>query len=70
MNSSQSFLEKLEELFHDDPFDSIEEELFQWFLFAYTGKGSGIIDLDTVNLRLFKDRLIILIDAVYQWHKE
>jgi len=68
MNSSQPFLEKLEELFHDEPFDPIEEELFKWFMFAYTSKGSGIKDLDSLNFELFKNKLNVLIDAIYQYH--
>ena len=70
MNDGQPLLEKLEDQFGDEPFGPVEEELYQWFLFAYTGKGSGIKDLDTVNLELFKDRLGVLIDAVYQWQRE
>jgi len=38
MNSSHPFLEKLEELFHDEPFAPIQEELYKWFMFAYIGK--------------------------------
>jgi hypothetical protein len=68
MSSSQPLLEKLEELFGNESFNPIEEELFKWFIFAYTGKGSGIKDFDTLNFEVFKDKLNILIDAVYQWH--
>ena len=64
------FLEKLEDLFGDEPFGLVEEELFQWFFFTYNGLGSGIKKLDTSNLELFKDRLAILIDAVYQLQRE
>jgi hypothetical protein len=70
MNSSHPLLEKLEELFHDEPFDPIEEELFKWLMFVYTGKGNGIKDLDSLNFEAFKGKLNVLIDAVYEWHKE
>ncbi|MDB4926551.1 hypothetical protein [Mucilaginibacter sp.] len=70
MNKGQPLLEKLEELFIDEPLNPAEEELFKWFLFAYTGKGSGIMDLDILKFKLFKDKLAILVDAVYQWHQD
>lgn len=70
MNVSQPLLEKLEDMFGDEPFGPIEEELFQWFLFAYTGKGNGIKDLDTINFDLFKERLITLINEIYQWYED
>jgi hypothetical protein len=70
MNKHQPLLEKLEELFGDEPFNPAEEELFKWFLFAYTGKGSDIKDLDSLKFVLFKDKFIILVDAIYQWHQE
>ena len=70
MDGSQPLLEKLEKLFHDEPFDPIEEELFKWFIFAYTGKGTGIKNLDSLSLELFKDKLNSLVDALYQWHHD
>jgi hypothetical protein len=70
MNDGQPLLEKLEDLFGDEPFGPVEEELYQWFLFAYDGKGKGINDLDTLDLEIFKGRLAILIDGVYQWQRE
>jgi len=70
MNDGQSLLEKLEELFGDEPLDPVKEELFKWFLFAYTGKGNGVKNLDSLNFELFKDKLTVLIDAVYQWHQD
>ena len=66
MNNSQPLLEKLEDMFGDEPLGPIEEELFQWFLFAYTSKGNKIKDLDTSDFKIFKRRLNILIDAIYQ----
>ena len=70
MNEGQSLLEKLEKLFGNEPFDPVEEELFKWFLYSYTGKGSSIEDLDKLSFELFKDKLTVLMDAVYQWHQE
>lgn len=70
MNSSHPFLEKLEELFHDEPFAPIEEELFKWFMFAYIGKGTGIKTLNNLDFELFKTKLKTLIDAVYLYHQE
>ncbi|HEY5327204.1 MAG TPA: hypothetical protein VIJ27_09395 [Mucilaginibacter sp.] len=70
MDEGQPLLEKLEELFGNEPFDAVEEELFKWFQYAYTGKGSSIKDLDTLNFELFKARLTVLINAVYQWRQE
>jgi len=70
MNVDQLLLEKLEGLFGDEPFDPVEEELFKWFLYVYSGKGSAIKELDNLNYELFKCRLNLLIDAVYLWHKE
>jgi hypothetical protein len=68
MNDGQAFLEKLEDLFGNEPLGSVEEQLFQWFLFAYTGKGNGLKDLDNLNFEIFKERLLVVIDAIYQWH--
>jgi hypothetical protein len=70
MHEGQSLLEKLEKLFGDEPLDPVEEELFKWFLYSYTGKGSSIEDLDKLSFELFKDKLTLLMDAVYQWHQE
>ena len=71
MSSNQALLEKLEELFGNESFNPIEEELFQWFVFVYSDKGSGIKDLDKLDFEVFKDKLNSLIDAVYLWrHKE
>ncbi|HTK21049.1 MAG TPA: hypothetical protein VL442_16115 [Mucilaginibacter sp.] len=69
MNSSSPLLEVLEELFHDDLFDPVEEELFKWFLFAYTGKGNGIKNLDARSLEVFKSKLDILLNAIHNWHQ-
>jgi hypothetical protein len=70
MKIDQPLLEKLEGLFGDEPFDPVEEELFKWFLYMYSGKGSGIKDLDILNFELFKDKLYLLINAVYQYYQE
>ena len=70
MDVDQSLLEKLEGLFGDEPFGFVDEELFKWFLFMYSGKGSGIKDLDILNFELFNDKLNLLINAVYQYHQE
>ncbi len=70
MDAGQSLLEKLEELFGEEPFDPVEEELFKWFMFAYFGDGKEIKNLDNSNFELFKNRFILLIDAIYFWHQE
>lgn len=66
MNDDRPLLEKLEELFGDEPLQPVEEELFKWFIFSYSGKGNGIKNLDGLNFELFKTRLTLLIDAVYR----
>jgi hypothetical protein len=70
MNDSQLLLEKLEDMFGDEPFGQVEEELFQWFLFAYNARGNNIKDMDNLNLEVFKERLNILIDTIYLWHQD
>ena len=56
MNNNQPLLKKLEKLFNDEQFNAIEEELFKWFMFAYTDKGNGIKQLDSLNFEFFKAR--------------
>jgi hypothetical protein len=66
MNASQSPLETLEELFGEEPFSPLEEELFKWFLFAHFGKGRDIKNLDNAAFEKFKNKLALLIDVLYQ----
>lgn len=69
MDAGQSLLEKLEELFGEEPFDQVEEELFKWFMFAYLGDGKEMKNMDSLNFKVFRDKLALLIDAVYEWHQ-
>ncbi len=69
MDAGQSLLEKLEELFGEEPFDPVEEELFKWFMFAYLGDGKEMKNMDSLNFKVFRDKLALLIDAVYEWHQ-
>ena len=48
MNANQSLLETLE-LFGEEPFNSVEEDLFIWFIFVYLGKGKNMKNLDSLN---------------------
>ena len=70
MYEYQPLLEKLEYLSGDEPLGPVEDELFQWFLFAYTGKGHGIKDFNQFNFAAFKDHLTLIIDTIYQWHQD
>jgi hypothetical protein len=70
MSNDLSLLErKIEDLFGEEPFNEVDEELFRWLMFAYFDKGSNIKNLDGLNFKMFKDKLSVLIDAVYQWHQ-
>jgi hypothetical protein len=70
MNNDLSLLErKIEDLFGEEPFNDVDEELFRWLMFAYFDKGSNIKNLDSPNFERFKDKLAVLIDAVYLWHQ-
>lgn len=70
MDENQSLLETLEILFGEEPFNPVEEELFQWFLFAYLGKGRRMNNLDSLNFALFKEKINILIEAIYKKNPE
>lgn len=61
---------KIEDLFGEEPFNQVDEELFSWLIFAYFQKGNGIKDLDSLDFEQFKDKLSILVDVVYLWHRE
>jgi hypothetical protein len=66
MDKGLSLLEsKIEDLFGGEPLNEVDEELFKWLMFAYN-KGGGIKNLDNQNFELFKDKLIQLVDTVYQ----
>lgn len=65
MEANQSLLETLEELFGDEPFSPVEEELFKWFIFAYFGKGKDIKNLDSLDFGHFKDKLTLLLNSIY-----
>lgn len=71
MGGSQSLLEKkIEDLFGEEPLNEVDEELFKWLMFSYFDKGSGMKDLDDLNFELFKGKLTLLVDAIYQLHQE
>ena len=71
MVNIQLLLEKkIKELFEEENPGLVEEELFKWLIFAYFGKGSSIKELDSLDFELFKDKLILLVDAIYNWHQE
>jgi hypothetical protein len=70
MSNDLPLLEKrIEDLFGEEPFNQVDEKLFRWLMFAYFDKGSNIKNLDSLNFEMFKDKLTVLIDAVYQWHQ-
>jgi hypothetical protein len=69
MNGFQTNLEQtIDELFGDEPFGPIDEQLFKWFVYSFIGKGRDIAKLNTMNFILFKEKLTVLLDAVYEWH--
>ncbi|MBD1364526.1 hypothetical protein IDJ77_11965 [Mucilaginibacter sp. ZT4R22] len=61
---------KIEDLFGEEPLNEVDEELFKWLMFAYLDKGSGMKDLDGLNFELFKEKLTLLVDAIYKLHQE
>lgn len=69
MEANQSLLETLEELFGEEPFSPVEEELFKWLLFAYFGKGKDMKNLDNNAFEKFKTKLALLNDALYNEYK-
>lgn len=70
MSNDVSFLEKkIESLFGEEPFKDVDEELFRWLMFAYFDTGSNIKNLDALNFEMFKGKLAVLIDAIYEWHQ-
>jgi hypothetical protein len=68
MSDRKDLLTKLNELFKEEPLNAVDEELFQWYLFAYNGMGKGISSLDRSSYELFKVKLVELLDAVYIWN--
>jgi len=67
MSDSKELLTKLNELFKE-PLNAVDEELFQWYLFAYNGMGKSISSFDRPSYELFKVKLVELLDAVYIWN--
>ncbi|QTE41598.1 hypothetical protein J3L19_21970 [Mucilaginibacter rubeus] len=61
---------KIEDLFKEEPFDQVDEELFKWLIFSYFQKGNGIKNLNSLDFERFKEKLAVLVDAIYQWHQE
>ncbi|MBT2560107.1 hypothetical protein J7E50_02580 [Pedobacter sp. ISL-68] len=57
---------KIEDLFGDEPFKPVEEELFKWLIFAYFDRGKGISDLDLSGFECFKVKLMTMVEDVYQ----
>jgi hypothetical protein len=53
--------------FPELPYSPVEEELWNWFMFAISGKGNSIKDLQAKEFAQFSDQLIKLIGAVYQF---
>lgn len=67
MDEAQRKIEKeIEDLFGEEPLGPVEEELFKWMLFSYSERGCGINGLDRLDFELFKDKLMKLVEAVYQ----
>lgn len=66
MDNDRLFLldKQIEELFGKEPLESVEDELFRWFLFAYN-KGNGIRSLNRLEFDLFKEKFAILIELIY-----
>lgn len=60
----------INELFEEEPFNAVDEQLYQWLLFSLTGKGRNIQNIDALHYAIFKEKLNYLLDAVYNWHTE
>lgn len=60
----------IDEVFGTEPFDAIDEQLFKFLIYSLIGNGRHIGTLDMLNYALFKDKLNIVLDAVYQWHRD
>ncbi|MBB6108701.1 hypothetical protein SAMN05421821_10264 [Mucilaginibacter lappiensis] len=60
----------IDDLFGDEPFGIVDEQLFKWFIYSFVGNGRHIGTLDAPNYTLFKEKLVVLLDAVYKWHKD
>lgn len=64
MNGFQTNLEQtIDEIFGDEPFGPVDEQLFKWFVYSLIGKGRDIRKLDALNFVLFKERFNVLIEA-------
>lgn len=71
MNGFESKLEQaINEVFGAEPFNAVDEQLFKWLIYSLIGNGRHIGTLDALNYSLFKEKLVVLIDAVYEWHIE
>ncbi|EHQ25570.1 hypothetical protein [Mucilaginibacter paludis] len=60
----------IDEVFGPEPFGPVEEQLLKWLAFLLTGNGGKISCLDELNYNLFKEKLDVLLPAVYRWHVE
>jgi hypothetical protein len=68
MERFESKLERtINEIFGEEPFNAVDEQLFKWLMFSMIGNGRHIRNLDSLNYTLFKEKLNILLDAVYEW---
>jgi hypothetical protein len=59
-------LDRLMEQYFSMPFNSIQESLYAWFLFALSNRGSDFTKLSKVDFKTFNDQLFRLIDELYQ----
>ncbi|RKR82857.1 hypothetical protein BDD43_3048 [Mucilaginibacter gracilis] len=69
MKGYESNLEQtIDQVFGAEPYNAVDEQLFKWLIYALIGNGRYVRTLDALNFTLFKEKLSVLLDAVYQWH--
>lgn len=57
----------IDTFFPNSAYSPVEEELWNWFVFALSDKGVAIKDLQADDFAKFSDQLTKLVAAVYQW---
>lgn len=71
MNGFNLSLEQtIDEIFGKEPFNAVDEQLLKWLIFSLIGNGRHLRTLDALNYSLFKEKLNIILDAIYQHRKE
>jgi hypothetical protein len=71
MNGFNLSLEQtIDEIFGDEPFNAVDKQLLKWLIFSLIGNGRHLRKLDALNYTLFKEKLNIMLDAIYQHPEE